>query len=520
MNKIIRNPSDASKETYDLIIIGGGIYGVMLSFVASQFGLKNLLVERDDFGGATSYNSLRIVHGGLRYLQKADLHRFLESVNERRWFLRNFPGLVEPLPCLMPLYGIGIYRPSVFRPALMLNDILSMHRNEGVHRDYHLHSGRIVSRQETEEIFPGIDRQGLKGGAVWYDASMPDSQLLLIAILKQSCWMKTTALNYVEAVELLRSNDGVEGLVAIDRENSRTYHFSSKIVINCAGPWCRELAAGMDRDYPELFKSSIAWNVLFDRKALSDYALAITPKRPGARTYFLRPWKGMLLAGTVHEPWDGVESNPMPSTESVTQFIDDLNQSIPNLDLTHEEILHIFSGLLPAKREGSTELAVREVILDHGKTGGLKGLFSISGVKFTTARLVAEKAVRKIFPDLQVPPNDRPIKGDVDESTLRRAGIFNFEWRLNGPSHHWKDDLKKIIAEESVLHLDDLILRRTTLGDNPARALAVAPAICELFEWDTFRCEQELARLRKYFEDTIPSGILKGRFEGELTVGR
>ncbi|MEJ2083967.1 MAG: FAD-dependent oxidoreductase [Acidobacteriota bacterium] len=102
---IERNPALFSRDSYDLLIIGGGIYGACLSLEASRRGLSSLVLERDDFGGATSWNSLRILHGGLRYLQHLDLKRFRESVAERRWFSFWFPELVRPLPCLMPLYG-------------------------------------------------------------------------------------------------------------------------------------------------------------------------------------------------------------------------------------------------------------------------------------------------------------------------------------------------------------------------------------------------------------------------------
>lgn len=502
-----RNPSNAAKESYDMIIIGGGIYGVMLSFVASQYGLKNLLLERDDFGCATSFNSLRIVHGGLRYLQKADLHRFFESVGERRWFLRNFPGLVEPLSCLLPLYGKGVFRPSIFRVALKINDILSLHRNFGVQQNFQLPSGRIISPKEVEKIFPAVDTQGLKGGALWYDASMPDSQILLMEILKQSCAMGTTALNYVDVRELIESNGAIQGIIAVDKEDSKTYKFNSKVVVNAAGPWCRELAANMDKDYPELFRSSIAWNVLFNKKALSDHALAVTPKRNGAPTYFLRPWKGMLLAGTIHEPWDGVESNPKPKMNSVRNFIDDLNRSIEHLKLNADDILHIFSGLLPAKEQGSSELAVREIILDHGENGGIEGLYSISGVKFTTARLVAEKTIKKILRNSVKAQKNQPLTGIFKQSIFHHSGIFDFDWRMNGSDQNWRDDLKKIIKEESVMHLDDLILRRTSLGDNPKRAMEVSSAICELFDWEETKRKWEVERLRSYYQDTLPNKI-------------
>ena len=124
-----RRSSTRAAAAYDLIVVGGGIYGAFLTLDAAHRGLRTLLLEKEDFGGQTSFNTLRIVHGGLRYLQSLDLHRFRESVRERTWFLRHLPDLVEPLACLMPLYGNGLKRPIVLRAALTLNDLLSASRN-------------------------------------------------------------------------------------------------------------------------------------------------------------------------------------------------------------------------------------------------------------------------------------------------------------------------------------------------------------------------------------------------------
>ena len=148
---------------HDLIVVGGGIYGIALTLEAARRGLKPLLIERDDFGGATSWANLRILHGGLRYLQSLDLARFYELVGERSWFLRHFPDLVRPLPCLMPLYGRGLKRPAVFRAALALNDVLSLRRNRGVAPAIRLPNGRAVSAAETAALFPAVERHGLQG---------------------------------------------------------------------------------------------------------------------------------------------------------------------------------------------------------------------------------------------------------------------------------------------------------------------------------------------------------------------
>jgi len=494
MEKILRQPEKAVKNKYDLIIIGGGIYGVTLSYMASLKGLKSLLIERDDFGGATSYNSLRILHGGLRYLQKLDLHRFFESVSERKWFFKNYPGLVEPLACLMPLYNRGLHRKSIFRIALFLNDLLSWKRNKGISEKYHLKAGKIISPEEVKRIFPLVDTKNLKGGALWYDGSMPDSQKVLIEILKTSCSMCGTALNYFEIKTLLTDKNNVAGVSAVDRETGITYEFKSEIVVNTAGPWSREVAGKLHKDFPELFKSSIAWNILFNRKALADHAVAITPNKPGAKTFFLRPWKGMLFAGTIHDPWDKVEKNPQPRKKSILNFINDINCCIPGYNLSEKDILHIYSGLLPAKADNSTELTVREVILDHSEDNGLKGLYSVSGVKFTTARLVAEKTINKIFPDRS--ETTKEPQNDLPESY---SGVYDYDWYIEDNNNNWKSELKKIIDEESVVHLDDLILRRTSIGDNPLRALELAEKIALLFGWDSSRTEMEIERLKKHY---------------------
>jgi glycerol-3-phosphate dehydrogenase len=491
MNVIEHNPEKIKDKIFDAIIIGGGIYGVMLSLVASQKGLKTLLLERDDFGGATSFNSLRIVHGGLRYLQKMDIHRFRESVSERKWFLKNFPDLVEPLPCLMPLYGNGVYRPSIFKFALLLNDLLSINRNKGISGKSILPGGKIIDAEKVKSIFPDVDTQNLKGGALWYDGSMADSQRVLIESLKWACSLGADVLNYFEAKDLLRKDNQITGVKALDKSNGNYYSFASNIVINSAGPWCREVASKFDKDYKDLFNSSIAWNILFNKQALSDHALAVTPKKPNGKTYFLRPWKGMLLAGTVHEPWSGVSKNPMPSEASIKMFIHDLNSSINNLNLGPKDILHIFSGLLPAKEEGSDTLAVREKIIDHQKEKGPKGLFSMSGVKFTTARLVAEKTVDIIFQNI-------PYK-KMAGRTYSQLENFDFNWNPREIDNSTRENFREIIVNESVQHLDDLILRRTSLGDNPERALDIAPQVCQLFGWDIPKSKNEMSRLENYY---------------------
>ncbi|PID59203.1 MAG: hypothetical protein CR986_06920 [Ignavibacteriae bacterium] len=489
-----RDIKKAKEQSYDIIIIGGGFYGVMLAYEAACRGLETLLLEKDDFGKATSFNSLRIVHGGLRYLQSLDLHRFKESVGERRWFLRNFPKLTKPISCLMPLYNKGLQRNSIMWAALNLNDLLSITRNKSVSDKNSLLNGKVISKEKVIEAFPQVDTKELKGGAIWNDGAIDNSQIVLFEILKTASENGCTPLNYFEAKDIIIEDNAVKGVIALDKETNNEITFSSSLVINSTGPWSKELAKSFHKEFDNLFKYSIAWNILFDVDALSEHALAITPPKDNAKAYFLRPWKGKLFAGTIHQAWNSVEDIPIPTEESVKNFIDDLNLSIPTLNLTKDKILQIYSGLLPAKEQGSNEIAVREVIIDHSEHDGPKGLFSLSGVKLTTSRLVAEKVLTKILIGRNT-KEKREIK--FQQKTNEEYGVFDFDWSFD--NSNLKDILKRKIENESVVHLDDLLLRRTTLGDNPKKALENAKAICELFDWDEQKIISEINKLKNYY---------------------
>ncbi|MGH8478648.1 MAG: FAD-dependent oxidoreductase [Gammaproteobacteria bacterium] len=510
---IARDPEGASRERYDLIIIGGGIYGAMLLLEAGRRGLRTLLVERGDFGGETSFQSLRIVHGGLRYLQALDLPRFFESVRERRWFLRTFPELVTPLPCLMPLYGEGLRRRGVLGAALCANDLLSLHRNRGVGLDRRLPAGRLISAADTRSRFPEVDGSGLQGAALWYDARMPDSQRLLIETLRWASLLGGRALNYVEAQALCAAGRGVSGISAIDTETGLEHRYHASVVVNATGPWGRGLAARFDRDAPELFRPSLAWNVWFARPAPSDCALALTarhqPMEKAARTYFLHPWKGRLLAGTGHGPWRGDVEQPRPSEAELDEFIADLNAAVPGWSLRRAEVVRVFAGLLPVRGEGDATLAVRPVIRDHGAQGGPEGLFSVSGVKFTTSRLCAEKTIECIA--RRFPPKD--IEKTRPRSHAQARPALQEGWQMEagelraGPNAEsdagthggvplrWRNALSRLIAEESVQHLDDLVFRRTTLWEDPEGTASAAGELALLFGWGPSRAEQERSRL-------------------------
>jgi len=458
-----RDPAASSATSHDLIVIGGGIHGAMLSLSAARRGLRALLIEREDFGGATSWNSLRIAHGGLRYLQTLDLRRFHESVSERRWLLAQFPELVRPLSCLMPLYNDGVRHTVVMRAALAVNDLLSRTRNDGLPESQVLPDGSMLDSAEVQRRFGEVDRQGLRGGALWYDGVITPPQRLLIEVLRWAEAGGASALNYVECTGFLTDGGRVAGVRVLDRLSNERLEIRGSAVINAAGPWCRDVANLSGSAPSGLYHPSLAFNVLLDREPLAASALAVRPRRSRGRVYFMHPWRGRILAGTFHAPWSGPADDSKPTEQHVTAFLTDLNDAVPGWKLRRDDVIRVLAGLLPAAREGGDALAVREVFHDHGAHGGLRGIYSVSGVKYTTAHLVAEKALTRFLGvPARKPALDRPAPASPpDVDTLLRLAQTDRSTALAL--------VQRLVESEAVVHADDLLLRRTDWGLDPRR---------------------------------------------------
>src|SRR3954467_8422911 len=151
-----RNLSRFADTAFDLLVVGAGIHGACAAWDASLRGLSVAIVDQDAFGAATSANSLRIVHGGLRYLARGDLSRMKESIRERSTLLRIAPDLVQPFPVLVATHGVGLRSRWAHRVALASNDLLSLSRNRGLSSEQAIPGGRLVSRSECLELFPGF----------------------------------------------------------------------------------------------------------------------------------------------------------------------------------------------------------------------------------------------------------------------------------------------------------------------------------------------------------------------------
>lgn len=490
---IRRDPGAAAGAAYDLIVIGGGVHGVALTLEAARRGFRPLLLERGDFGGATSWNSMRIVHGGLRYLHSLDLPRFRESVAERRWFLREFPDLVRPFPILMPLYGRGLRRASVLRAVLAMNDLLSRGRNQGVEEGARIPDGRVLSREETLRLAPVIREEGLEGGALWYDALMRSSIRLVMEMLRWACHAGAAALNHVEATSLLTEHGRVRGVEGVDRVTGDKLEFRAPVVVNCAGPWVAALAGRFDRPVPRLFAPSLAFNVLVHTPApVAPGMLAVSAPRPGARTYFMYGSDAGLWLGTYHDRWSDVDRAPRAEERQIQAMVDDVNEAIPGAGLHLSGVRRVLAGLLPAK-PGTDETVSRSVIHDHGRHGGPAGLFSVSGIKFTTARRVAEAVLRIIVA--------RCFRTDLPTAAVPRPPAATvpawpeFERLAREDPGAAAEQIGRIAREEAVVAVDDLLLRRTEWGLDPEIERIARPLV-----------ESMLARAGHTPCDLIPAG--------------
>jgi glycerol-3-phosphate dehydrogenase len=489
-----RDPSRLSRERFDLIVVGGGVYGAMIALEAVRRGLRPLLLERADFAGATSANSLRIIHGGLRYLQDAHLARYFLSVRERAWFLKTFPDYTQPLPVLMALHGKGLRRRSVFRCALAVNNALTRLATAHLGASGRLPSGRTLPASAIREIMGSDDLPPLEGGALWHDAFVPCAPALVVETLRWACGRGASVLNYVEAREPLTAHGKTQGVKARDHIANQDVEFQADVVINAAGPWARSFAERSSASVTRLPSASLAWNLVLRRRAWTDHALAVTPPYAGAQTYFLVPWKGVLLAGTGHAPWPNGSTDPRVSADLLERFIDDLNRALPGLQLSRRDVAWVLQGLMPASRPGSRDPAKDFVIVDHGEEDGPNGLLSVSGVKFTEARAVADAVLHKAFSARQPIPYEKFPRPCPSLS----GPDYAFDWIPDPAEDGWLAPLREIIHQEGVEHLTDLMFRRSSLGDNPDRALRLAPRACELFGWDTARVGGELAAMQAY----------------------
>ena len=392
-----RDLEKLANQKFDLLVIGGGIHGALAAWDAVLRGLSVALIEKGDFGSATSQNSLKIIHGGLRYLQDGSLIRIRRMARERTTWMRIAPHLVHPLTCLMPTRRKLSRSRLVLGAALKMNDALSFDRNRLEDREKYIPNGRLISQKEFAELLPGYDASTSTGAAVWYDGQIFNSERLLLAFILSMVNAGGTAANYVEAIRLIKHENRIVGAQVRDVLSGKIFDIQSRLTLNCTGAWVDALLK--DVSTSSGYAGSVAINITVD-KIWADAAVGLSSQPTQDRKsqiLFFVPWRRKTMIGTWHIPWNGIPDQ-FRITESILQdFLNEINSANPASKLTLEDIQHVTWGFLPVNREDANSEKVKltrdGIVIDHHKRDDLDGLITVLGVKYTTARVVAEGAI-------------------------------------------------------------------------------------------------------------------------------
>ncbi len=551
-----RNIHELTRHTYDVLIIGGGIYGACVAWDACLRGLSVGLVEQADFGSATSSNSLKIIHGGLRYLQHAAFRRMRESIHERRVLMQIAPHLVHPLPVIIPTYGHGMEGKEILRLALAVNDLVSFDRNMGGDPQKYIPRGRSLSKEEILRTLPGIHQKELTGGVLFYDAQVYNSERLLLSLLRSSWNAGAQVANYVQVAGFLQEQDGVIGVRARDVLTDDQFDVRARVIINTCGPWINRIRSllhdtSTQRDIP----FAKAMNII-TRPIFSDYAVGLASRRvyqdkdavfqKGKRLLFVVPWRGHSLIGTSYSHCNGNPDDSKFSAKEIEEFLDEINQAYPSAKLSLTDVSFVHSGLLPSgmsdEQTQDVQLAKRHKIIQHDQHG-IRGVFSVVGVKYTTARQVAEEVVDHVFTVKgQKPKKSRsaltPVYGgDIEgfeqflkaevqkrpfglsEEIMSRL-VYNYGTSYEGVLEYFDESIKSGqcvpddlevckaevrhgMREEMAQGLADVIFRRTDLGaaGYPGSKMlnACAEVMSEELGWNASTTQQELEAVNHRF---------------------
>ncbi|MEL6816453.1 MAG: glycerol-3-phosphate dehydrogenase/oxidase [Cyanobacteria bacterium J06598_3] len=394
-----------SNQSFDLLVIGGGMYGACVAWEATLRGLSVALVEQTDFASGTSANSLKVIHGGLRYLQTADFPRMRQSIKERQTLMRIAPHLVHPMPVLVPTYGHSVKGKEAMTVALKLNDVISGDRNLPLKDSQkHIPAGEILSKADCLKQLPELPTEKLTGAARFHDAQVYNSEQLVLSFVQSSAERGAQIANYTQVVDFAAKDGRVTGAIAQDKLTGDRFTIQARNIINASGPWIDQLMAtakGIAAPKRTLAKAmNLVTRPLFG--ADQKHAIGITGRAPGSRLFFIAPWRGKSLVGTWYGPDNEGIKPPKATSAEIADFLKDINQAYPSFNLTPDDVEWVHSGLLPSDGisadSGEMKLTKHFELIDH-KTDGFKGLLSVKGVKYTTARDVAKRAVDWAFRD-------------------------------------------------------------------------------------------------------------------------
>ncbi|MCG6880060.1 MAG: glycerol-3-phosphate dehydrogenase/oxidase [Deltaproteobacteria bacterium] len=385
-------------ETFDVIIIGGGITGAAIAYEAASRGLSVVLFEKGDFSEATSAASSKLIHGGLRYLNNLEYRLVWESLRERRTMSNIAPNFVYPFPMLLPHYRSSLKSNKwLIRIGLIQYDFLAVGKTTTWDKSKSIPGHKAISAEEALRLQPVISKNGLTGASIFYDCISICPERLALAFMKTALHYGARAANHARVTAFLQKSHRVCGVRVCDLIEKREIEVLAPLTINCAGPWADSLLNQLleGKKIAHLQRSE---GIHIITRQVTKENSVVSAFTPGGRHCFLIPWRGHTLIGTTDKPYKGHPDNYRVTRKSILELLQTVNTSFEGLDITYDDILHTYGGLRPLLQSGKRETyrSSRKYEIHDNASEGIDGLLTVEGGKWTTSRGLAEKVVDRL----------------------------------------------------------------------------------------------------------------------------
>lgn len=528
-------------DEFDLIIIGGGITGAAVAYDAASRGLKVALLEKNDFGWATSAATSKLIHGGMRYLDNLEFGLVRESLRERRILENIAPNFVYPVPFLIPTYKSFKNNKWLIKIGMILYDLLSFDKKWTWDRSKKIPLHSTMSREKVLQEEPNVRPKGLTGATIYYDCQSIFPERLTLAFVKSAVKYGASVANYAKVEEFIYT-DGkkIAGVKVRDLLRNRMVEIKGRLTINCCGPWADIILNIAEKGENNQHIRRSEGIHLITKNLVRKNAVGILGK---GKHFFLVPWRGHSLIGTTDKEYVGKPDRYEVTGESVRDFLEVINKAFGDGELKPEDIRYVYGGLRPLvddQTEGTYKKSRKYEIYDNGEDG-YNGLITVEGGKYTTSRKLAENALvmiqKKLGRKLPGTITDKvylqgceikdmnsflaEIKKDhgvFEEKTVeylgRNYGSESREvLRIAKSDNKYADVLNddgEILAEvifavreEMALTLSDILFRRTGLGTlgHPGRDVLkkIAKTAARELKWSEARMKKEIAEAEKRF---------------------
>ncbi|KAI0493693.1 hypothetical protein KFK09_023817 [Dendrobium nobile] len=376
----------------DVLVIGGGATGCGVALDAVSRGLRVGLVEREDFSSGTSSRSTKLIHGGVRYLEKAvfnldygQLKLVFHALKERKQVIENAPHLCHALPCMTPCFDW--FETLYYWVGLKMYDLVAGRRM--------LHLSRYYSADESIELFPTLARKGhnrsLKGTVVYYDGQMNDSRLN-VGLACTAALLGASVFNHAEVISLIKdeNNERIIGAHIRDNLSRKEFDTYAKVVVNAAGPFCDSIRRMANKEAPNMISPSSGVHIVLPDYYSPEGMGLIVPKTKDGRVVFMLPWLGRTVAGTTDSS-TVITMYPEPHEDEIRFILDAISDYL-NVQVRRTDVLSAWSGIRPLAMDPSAK-NTESLSRDHVVHEDHPGLITITGGKWTTYRSMAEDAV-------------------------------------------------------------------------------------------------------------------------------